>query len=249
MPIHDRIEYPVQEIAERIAAGETQQSIADDLAQRIDPRITCKLIGKVCKKHGIKCQRTGPREGPGHPEWRGGQIIDKNGYRHVWAPDHPECQRLNAARAAKANGKYYRKEKYIQEHRLVMEKHIGRYLLPSEVVHHRNNDKLDNRIENLELFDSNARHLAETLKGQCPKWTNEGRANILAARILHAYPDLAQRYDYRQVGSLLLGIQKELGLSEPPNKEGFARYLAERGITAQQACETALQREQLQLAS
>lgn len=39
----------------------------------------------------------------------------------------------------------------IKLHRYVMEQHIGRKLLPSEIVHHINEDKLDNRIDNLQI--------------------------------------------------------------------------------------------------
>lgn len=66
-----------------------------------------------------------------------GRILDGNGYVRVKAPDgHP----------------FATKAGYIQEHRLVVEEHLGRYLRPDESVHHKNGVRDDNRLENLELW-------------------------------------------------------------------------------------------------
>lgn len=43
-------------------------------------------------------------------------------------------------------------DRQIKEHRHVMEQHLGRKLRPDENVHHRNLDKLDNRVDNLEVM-------------------------------------------------------------------------------------------------
>lgn len=37
-------------------------------------------------------------------------------------------------------------------HRYLMEQHLGRKLTAGEVVHHKNGDRLDNRLENLEVL-------------------------------------------------------------------------------------------------
>lgn len=73
--------------------------------------------------------------------WKGGRRVQKDGYISVYASDHP---RLKGT-----------KRKYVLEHRLVMEKALGRYLLDSEFVHHKNGRRDDNRPENLELWQTN----------------------------------------------------------------------------------------------
>lgn len=109
---------------------------------------------KYCSR---KCQNKRPRtkeekirmrnaqkgkKGPKAAHWKGGRTKHK-GYILIYTPQHPfTIQRF-----------------YVKEHRLVMEKHLGRYLRPEEVVHHINHDKTDNRIENLQLFKNHSEHI------------------------------------------------------------------------------------------
>lgn len=67
---------------------------------------------------------------------------------------------------------------YILVHRLLMEKKLGRYLTRQEVVHHIDGNRLNNQLSNLQLFSCNKEHLASTLKGKCPRWTEDGKRRI-----------------------------------------------------------------------
>ncbi|MDD4874689.1 MAG: hypothetical protein PHE15_06965, partial [Dehalococcoidales bacterium] len=88
-------------------------------------------------------QRGKNQKGELNPNWKGGRFRTEKGYISIRMPDHP-----NAG-----------KDGRIFEHILVMEKMIGRYLLPDERVHHKGTkypigsyeDKGDNRPDNLEL--------------------------------------------------------------------------------------------------
>ncbi len=62
---------------------------------------------------------------------------------------HHKCQ--GYVRRKVRNHPFADKRGYVPEHRLVMEEHIGRLLLPTEFVHHINQVRDDNRIENLVL--------------------------------------------------------------------------------------------------
>lgn len=69
---------------------------------------------------------------------------------------------------------------YAYEHRLVMEKKLGRPLLRREIVHHINQVRADNAPENLELMPSRWHHNAHHRRLSTPR-QEPGQANELVA--------------------------------------------------------------------
>ena len=76
-------------------------------------------------------------KGEKNPKWKGGRSLNGYGYWLILNQNHPNA----------ING-------YIKEHRFVMEQKLGRILNRKEIVHHVNGIKIDNRPENLELFNN-----------------------------------------------------------------------------------------------
>lgn len=72
--------------------------------------------------HGHNCN------GKNNPAWKGGRMLDKDGYVLIYSPNHPQRS---------AHG-------YVREHILIAEKALGKPLPLGAVVHHANGVKGDN---------------------------------------------------------------------------------------------------------
>ena len=78
-----------------------------------------------------------------NPYWKGGKTVNPvSGYEYTRDPSHPNACSLG----------------YVPTHRYVMSKHLGRPLKKSEIVHHINHNKRDNRISNLVVLDAHSHH-------------------------------------------------------------------------------------------
>ena len=101
--------------------------------------IQCRYYKGYIKGHSQKITRK-KMVGDKAPGWKGG-ITKKRGYVYTYSPKHP-------------NPSY---DHYVKRSRLNMEKKIGRFLKRTEIVHHIDGVRDDDRIENLVVI-TRARH-------------------------------------------------------------------------------------------
>jgi hypothetical protein len=116
----------------------TEKAISGASLRKGETKSCGCLAKEVCGKHmkGVTAELS--------PFWKDGRRKSSSGYLKRYKPEHPR---------ATVRGE-------VREHHLIMEKMLGRYLYPEEVVHHCNGDITDNRVYNLRLFSSQSEHIA-----------------------------------------------------------------------------------------
>ena len=128
--------------------GKIYQSPQDRRKIRKYCSCKCYYLSKVGKKRDYDLH------GENNPNWKGGRIKDKDNYILLYMPFHPYCN---------SNG-------YVREHRFIKEKEMSRFILPHEVIHHKNRKPWDNRVSNLQLLSKKEHdllHLHPNKIGDC----------------------------------------------------------------------------------
>src|SRR4030042_2847144 len=122
---------PFGEKARRWKGG--KQKVKCIICKKILYRFPCRAKKPFCSHQCFNKYRSIYIRGKNHPTWKGIKI--ERGYVLIYCPNHP-----------------YAHQNYVKEHRLKMEKKIGRYLNPKEIIHHINGNTVDNHIKNLQVL-------------------------------------------------------------------------------------------------
>lgn len=210
-----------REMIANLADGRFAYQIAEIVGCRV--KYVHKILNRPEYRHLPRPPRHAPR-GERNPAWIGGRVIQRCGRVLVPAPtNHP-------------NARIYGNKKIgrILEHRIAMEKMLGRFLDKKEVVDHIDGCVLNNDLSNLRLFASNGEHLRATLTGVRHDIHSIGRMALSREnrrkkdRIFwNRYQEMWRLGDYR----LLQILHAQLLLDkESPFLLGTHRYLDQRQI-------------------
>jgi hypothetical protein len=91
------------------------------------------------------------------------RTLKSNGYYAIYMPKHPNAFGIG----------------YVYEHRLIIENKIGRLLKTTEIVHHKDGNKTNNNIDNLELCYSIAEHKAKHRNSNSKIRRNPDEPNVI----------------------------------------------------------------------
>jgi hypothetical protein len=137
-------------------------------------------VRQLCRTHANRKRKYGDVQADKPIREVSGTGYISHGYRYVPVPAELRC--LTAGNTPYA------------EHRLVMAKALGRALWPDESVHHVNGDRLDNRLENLELWTrwqpagqrvfDRVKHALELIERYAPHLLNDASDANLSTWIL-----------------------------------------------------------------
>ena len=156
-------------------------------------------------------------------------------YRFQYCPHHPKANIWG----------------FVQQHRLFAERRLGRYLLETEIVHHRNQDKLDNRLENLQVVtrsEHQAIHMKLRRLSSHPGMTADAVEEMLKSHGIKQtaahfgitvqtlrvhFPDLTKPYVRRSPTKIddKAAIEKVL-LYAPDDRYGLREIVQATGISA-----------------
>lgn len=153
----------MEQIKRLYEQGKTYQEVALAL------RISWATAKKYGQRAGVSSRPAGFQRGRDHHAWIGGRVQTSQGYvlSRVYEDDPLFCMAKKKAAGAS----------YALEHRLVMARHLGRPLEDFETVHHRDGDRQNNRIRNLQLLTG--RHG----KGACFRCGDCGSYNVKPVRL------------------------------------------------------------------